>query len=277
MAINLAARRRIATANTSLLRLARASDRTTRTAAAQALGATIQLADLPLLLDDALAESENQSVIQEAVRAACVRMPQSACASLLAERLTSAGDDQQAFLLDQLGVVGGEVALGAVVEAARSDEDSLQDAATKVLGEWLSADAAPALRELAVSLKGGKYGIRVLRGYIRIARQLDMPLADRMAVCRHTLELAERREEKTLVLEVIRRNPAVEGMQLAATLLEEPGLQEAACETIVAIAPKFAETAPAEVKQLLQRVHDTTGRVDIRAQASQLIKSVDAP
>ena len=38
----------------------------------------------------------------------------------------------------------------------------------------------------------GKYRIRALRGYIRIARQLSMTPDERMTVCRQALALAER-------------------------------------------------------------------------------------
>ena len=122
-----------------------------------------------------------------------------------------------------------------VVTAARSSDDAMRDNATRLLGGWLTADAAPALLDLAKTLPEGKYQIRALRGYIRIARQLDMTLAERMTVCRNALAIAERNDDKTLVLEVLKRYPTPEGLQLANSLLEDPDLQAAAKSAIQAI------------------------------------------
>ena len=81
----------------------------------------------------------------------------------------------QSYLLDLLGKVSGPNALAAVVAGAKSADPALKDAATRVLGEWLNADAAPALLDIAQHDPETKYQVRALRGYIRIARQLDVP------------------------------------------------------------------------------------------------------
>ena len=86
-----------------------------------------------------------------------------------------------------------------------SNDDTMQDAATRLLGTWLSADAAPDMLDLAKTLPAGKYQIRALRGYVRIARQLNMTPEERIAVCRNTLAIAKRSDDKGLVFEVIRR------------------------------------------------------------------------
>ena len=97
-------------------------------------------------------------------------------------------------LLDLLGIVGGEKALSGVVVAARSGDDAAQDAATRVLGGWMSPTPLPVLLELD---KAGpeKFRIRCLRGFIRIPRQLDVSLQGRIAMCRDAMlpRLAMRR------------------------------------------------------------------------------------
>jgi len=80
-------------------------------------------------------------------------------------------------LFGVLGKVSGKNALKAVVmSGAMSGDPAVKDAATKVLGEWVNTDAAPALLEIAKHDPDVKYQIRAMRGYIRIARQLENPL-----------------------------------------------------------------------------------------------------
>jgi len=274
LAIELAAQRGTSEATPALLEIARSDDPAARQAALRALGSTVRLAELPALL--AMAEQppseEDAAAIRAAARAACVRMPRTECAALLARRLPEASDDLRTFLLEQLGVVGGPAALAAVVDVARNGNDAGQDAATRVLGEWLTADAAPAMHELARSGGNDKYKIRVLRGYLRLARQLDMPTAERIEVCRNALELAERDDERQLVLDVLRRYHSPAGFPLALQLLDRPALREQACATILAIAAAERETSPQAAAAALQQVVATSRRMAVRQQAAALLE-----
>ena len=67
--------------------------------------------------------------------------------------------------------MGGTNALQAVGKAAKSTDAQLQDISSRLLGEWMTEDAAPVLLELA-KIPSNPYQVRALRGYIRIARQL---------------------------------------------------------------------------------------------------------
>ena len=276
--IELAGRRRVEEAAPQLWRLAE----TGSAEATLALGSTIPAGDFPRLLQMAVggsADSEMTAAAREAVRIACFRLPQQPCVESLAAAAAGADDEASAFLIDQLASVGGEDALRRIAEAAQSDRDALQDAATRVLGEWLSADAAPTLYQLAQSLEEERYQIRALRGYIRIARQLDMPLEARMEVCRNALMLAERADEQQLVLEVLRRNPTLEGLEIAASLLGGDA-REPAASAVVAIAEpllRSAESAAstAQVRAALQQVVAVARRSQTVQAAEQLLQSAE--
>ncbi len=236
-AIGIASKRRIASATPALLQLAKDKDAATRQAAIRALGRTAALENLPGLIDLAVDSigSDDFPTVGAAMKSACVRMPQEDCAEKLATAMTGAPTAARVFLLEQLAVVGGTKALETVVAAAKSNDDAMQDAATRLLGEWLAADAAPAMLDLAKTLTNNKYKIRALRGYIRIARQLSMTTDERMEVCRNALAIADRNDEKALVLEVLRRYPAPAGLQMARSMLENEDLEEAARATITSI------------------------------------------
>jgi hypothetical protein len=246
MAIEVATRRRISAAAPTLLKLAKSDDATARTAAIRALGSTARLEHLSDFIALAINTqgSADLPVMQSALKSACVRMPQEECAEKLAAAMPGASTAAKVLLLEQLTSVGGTTALETVVTAARSNDDAMQDAATRLLGGWLTADAAPAMFDLAKTLPKGKYQIRALRGYIRIARQLKMTPDQRMTVCGNTLAIAERNDDKMLVLEVLKRYPTPEGLQLAKSLLEDQQLQAAARSTIQVITKAIGANGP---------------------------------
>ena len=76
--------------------------------------------------------------------------------------------------------------------------------ATRVLGKWMNVDAAPVLLDLAQTLGDARLRTRTLRGYLRIARQLDLPAERRLAMCEEAFQAAQRDEEKRLAAEVAR-------------------------------------------------------------------------
>ncbi|TWU60486.1 HEAT repeat protein [Rubripirellula tenax] len=236
-AVEVAAKRNIATATPFLLRLTHSDDASMRQSAIQALGRTTTITDLPALIGlmSTSLQSDDSAIVQKTLGAACVRMPQDRCVQTLTSAMSEVSPVARVVLLDQLALVGGTKALGAVVDAAKSNDDTMQDAATRLLGGWLTADAATPLLELSKTLTIRKYQIRVLRGYIRIARQLDMTTRERMEVCRNALAIADRDDERKLVLDVLRRNPTPEGLQMASSLQDNETLRGNVDVTIQAI------------------------------------------
>lgn len=273
MAIDVAAQRKIASAAPSLLELAKSSDATGRVLAIKALGSTAQLENLPDLIALAISVqgSVNFPVLQSSLKSACVRMPQEECAGILAAAMSNASTAARVLLLEQLTSVGGTTALRSVVAAAKSNDDSLRDAGTRLLGTWLTADAAPAMLDLAKTLPDGKYRVRALRGYVRIARQLNMTSDERITVCRNTLAIADRSDDKRLVLEVVGRYPTPEGLSLAASLLSNKDLQQQACSTIVAIADCVAMKAPEQTEKALLQVLELSTDPALKAHAEKAV------
>jgi HEAT repeat protein len=273
MAIDVAAQRKIASAAPALLKLAKSSDAKVRASAIKALGSTARLEDLSDFIALAInaQDPDASSVVQSSLKSACVRMPQEECAARLAAVMPNASTAAKVFLLEQLTSVGGTTALKTVAAAAKSNDDAMQDAATRLLGTWLTADAAPAMLDLAKTLAEGKYKIRALRGYVRIARQLNMTPAERMNVCRNALAIAKRSDDKVLVFEVVRRYPTPEGLDLAASLLSDKDLQQQACSTIVAIAAGVAMKAPEQSEKALLQVLELTTDPALKTNAQKAL------
>ena len=188
---------------------------------------------------------EDAKVAQQALKAASIRMPdREACAAELTAAVNrSAAAPTKQSLLEILGAMGGTRALAAVGAAAKSSDAGLQDTGSRLLGEWMTKDAAPVLLDLATTDKGNKYKVRALRGYIRIARQFVLPRMERAEMCAKAFEAASRPAEQKLVLDVLKRYPNSHTLKVAVNAMQAPELKNEAAEAALAIAKKIGGKA----------------------------------
>ena len=122
LALELIGRRRIQSAVPQLLKLATSADVTLKCAALRALGETVSLEQVPVLVTAVIAARSDteKAETQTALTAACVRMPdRDACARMLTDKLASAPDEAKTVLLEQLGAMGGPVALACLADCAK--------------------------------------------------------------------------------------------------------------------------------------------------------------
>jgi len=195
-------------------------------------------------------DSETAAVAQTALKTAAVRMPdREACAGELAAAVALANTATKSVLLDTLAAVGGTKALAAVGAAAKSPDPALQDVGSRLLGEWMTIDAAPVLLDLAKTSE--RFQVRAVRGYIRIARQFTMTDPERVEMCKNALDAARRPEDQKLVLEVIQRYPNLEMLKLAARAAQIPAVKEDAATAAKAISAKLPNSA--EVRELVSK------------------------
>ncbi len=255
--IQLAGRRRIEGAGAALLKAADDPDAQVRWAALTALGATIEPGDLPLLIRRVAdpQKAEDAEAAEAALRTACIRMAdREACAAKLVAAIGSAPVAVKCKFLEILGAMGGPTALEALGAAAKTADPQLQDAASRLLGAWMTADAAPVLLDVAKSAADAKYKTRALRGYLRIARQLKLPVDQQLAMCREATAVCQRDEEKKLVLEILQRHPSAESLSLVLPFLAHAGVTQEAASAAVAIAEKVIDRNPAAVAKAMQQV-----------------------
>jgi HEAT repeat protein len=249
--IEIVGRRRIG-AVALLLKAIDQQDTAVRMAAIKALGSTATEKELPVLINQVVSpkDSETAEVAQSALKEAAIRMPdRESCAGLIAAALNRGNAGTKTVLLETLAAVGGTKALAAVGAAAKSADPTLQDVSSRLLGEWMTIDAAPVLLDLA---KGtGRYQGRAIRGYIRIARQFTMSDAERVEMCKNALEAARQPAEKKLVLEVVQRYPNVEMLKLAVKAAQSPDTKDDGKAAAQAISQKLRKTD--EVREVLSK------------------------
>ncbi len=272
--IRLAGERRIGTAAAALLKAADDPDAQVRAAAITALGPTIEFRDLPILIARATnpQKPEEAKAAEVALRSACPRMAdREACAEKLVAAMSQAPVAVKCALLEILGAMGGAKAVQAVGAAAKDAAPEIQDVASRLLGEWMTPDAAPVLLELAKTSDNEKFKTRALRGYIRIARQLDLPGGKRIAMCHEAIAIAQRDDEKKLVLQVLARNPSPESLAMVVPHLDNAGLKEEAAKAAVTIGEKIARANPAAVSEAMKKVVEAAGDSDAGKRAKVLL------
>ena len=243
--IDLVGERRI-DAVPALVKALDSADAAVRGAALRSLGEIVPAKNLSVLVSQVVApkHAEDAPVAQQALKAASIRMPdREACAQELAKALESSPPPTQIVLLDILGAVGGTKSLSVLSAAAKGSDPQLQDASSRLLGEWMTIDAAPVLLDLAKTAPGEKYQARALRGYLRIARQFVMPQQQRDEMCQKAFEACRHPAEQKLVLEVLKRYPSQETLKLAVNALQIPELKDEATAAVLAIAPKLGGKA----------------------------------
>ena len=231
------------------------ADPAVRSAALISLGETVALQNLSALVSQVVdpKHPEDAPIAEKALKAASIRMPdREACATELATAIEqSKSIATKGVLLDILGAMGGPKALATIGAAAGSKDAQLQDISSRLLGEWMTEDAAPVLLDLAKA-PGNQYQIRALRGYIRIARQFVLPEAQRAEMCQKAFEAARQPAEKKLVLDVLKRYPSVETLKQAVSAMQVPELKDDATQAVLAIAPKLKGNGE-EVQALLAK------------------------
>ncbi|MBR5244032.1 MAG: hypothetical protein IKW13_07345, partial [Thermoguttaceae bacterium] len=166
------------------------------------------------------------------------------------------------------------------------------DKATQILGEWNTPSDAEGVADVCLKIaqqaRDAKYHSRGIRGYVRIPRQFDMPVARKIEMCKIAFETARRAEDKALIFEVFKRNIVAENVVAALEYAKYAEYKEVACETAVFVAEKIRVSQPewkwdaqtddaAKAKagkdliDSMKRVVDTTSNADLKARAQKLL------
>ncbi len=264
--------RGIAGAVDLLCEAAAGQDSQHRLVAIEALGRTIPAERLEFLTSRLLSSSGDElAAVTSALRTACTRLGDSeTCAQQLVQCLARSEESNRFTLLELLGIVGGPTALSAVSQAAEDADPETLDTVTRILGAWMTPDAAPLLLELARRQIPDKFRVRGLRGYIRILRQFDMTRQQRIEMCQQAMPMAERPEERLLMLDALLRMPGAETLQLATTQLDQPEVRDRACEVCLLLSNNLTQQHPQAVTEAMDKVLGVTENTTFQGYAKHL-------
>ncbi len=275
--VELAGRRRTGAAQPFLVALLEADDPRLRQAAIGSLGQILAPEDLEILAERLVRPKAEEDLpsLKEAVRLVCVRAAdREKAAEVLVATLPKASLEVKHFLYELLGIVGGQNALNALAEVAFDPQ--FQDLVTRVLGQWQGPAAAPLLYRIATEAADQRFRVRALRGYVRIARQFDLPAEQKLAMLRSALSLAERDEERILAVQALSRIHTVEALELATAQLSQEPLKPHAAQTILGLAERLAPSHPEQVRRALEAVVESVQEPTVRKQAETLMQAVPA-
>ena len=232
-------------------------DKGVRAAAFMALGNTVPPSQLNVLIAQVVSpkRAEDLEAAILSLKTAAIRMPdQEDCASKLSGASNAATASTKVALLEIIGAVGGKKALQTIEQAAKTDDAQLKDVSSKLLGEWMTIDAAPVLLNLAKTGPADKYQVRALKGYIRIARQFVKNESEKAAMFSNAFDSARQPAEQKLVIDNLKAFPSIDTLKLAVRIAQSPELKEEASLAAIAISEdkKFAGK-PEEAKDILAK------------------------
>ena len=180
-------------------------------------------------------------------------------------------------LLRILRSAGGAAALKTVRGALDDRSAEVRDAAFRALCEWPTADALPAVAELARTARGATQKVLPLRAYIRLAAQQVAPPDKLVASLKDALALTSRDAEKRLVLSALGNIASAESLALVTPYLDSATLKEEACLAAVAIAEKIVQSSPKQVAPAMQQVAKRTANRQLAARANALARRARRP
>ena len=270
--------RRATSAAPLLLQAAREADPEVRLAALKTLAELAGPAEIPALLESLAkaAAPEDLEATERALGAAFGRSgnPDS-CAEKLIALLPEARPGLKQAVLRLLQSLGGSKACQAVLAAATDADPEVRGAAFGLLGEWQTAEVVPDLLRLAQTAAEPTDRLLCLRSYLRLAGNKDVPVDQRLAMCRQAGPLIQRPEEKKLLLGVLGGIPAPDALSLVTPYLADPATQQEASAAVLAIAEQLAQGSDAaKALEPLQKVAQTASGADLARRAEALLAKI---
>jgi len=267
--------RKIGDATPVLLPLLSTAEDSVRLAVIEALGNTVSGENIEVLIEQ-LSQSNSDAefqAIQSSLRVVSHRtVDQDVVATKLAAIYPDAPLRTQCALLELFGALGGGVAIAAVQNALANPAEEIQDTASRVLGEWQDPAAAPVLLSIMQSQVNDRFKTRALRGYIRIVRQMDVSNDHRFNMSMQALALAQRNEEKLLLVEALGRIPTPASLAKISEFLDQPTFAELAATSAISVGRAILTQKPAEVAAAMRKILEVTKNAETRHQAEELLQ-----
>lgn len=238
-ALALMGRRRMTMAVPALLKTVGKADTRVRPEIIKKVGELGGPAELPALLDllGRLDNSQDLNAARQALGDVCSKAkdPKS-CTGELAAQIEKVKPAQKIVLLRVLSGIGGQVALEAVREAVDDSNRDVRSAAIRALGAWPSADAAPHLLALAKATDDAAEKTLCLRSYLNLAGRRDLPVGQRLSMCREAAAVIQQDDEKKMLLGTLGGIQSPEALGLITPHLDSAATRQEAALAALRVA-----------------------------------------
>ncbi len=184
-------------------------------------------------------------------------------------------------LLRALGRIGDETAL-PMLRAGLKDRDSqVRTAAIRALASWPSAEPMEDLRDLARGAEEEQHKVLALRGYIKMIEHAEQAAGQKVQLYSEAMGMAERVDEKRLVLAGLASVAHIEALKVAESYLTDSDLKNEAAVAAVAIADEMNEADEIDdeadrqyVLSVLRKVVETSENESTVEEAQELIDRI---
>jgi len=250
------------------------ADKTVRQAAIKALGATVKLPDLGRLAEFLLKAPgpAERTAAEEAIAAASAGIAdKDACADKLLALLAGADIEGKSALLRTLSQIGGPKALASVCAAMKDPSQEIQDVAARALSNWTTAEAMDELAAIAKDSSNQKHKVLALRGYVRQIGLSDARPDQKLGMCDKAMRLADRDDERKLVLGALGGISTPQALDRALSYLDQPGLNSEAASAAIAVAWRLLRADPAAVARAMTKVAAAAKNPGVKKRAEDLL------
>ena len=241
----------------ALLAAAADADRTVKREAMKALGALADAKALPALvgmLVKATSGADLRRIAQTLGKVVGrVADPDAAAAPLLAA-LPKAEGKTRGALLAVIGRVPSDKALAAL-RAATKEEGDPQDAAIRALAAWPDPRPMADLLAIARAAKSTTHKVLALRGFVAMAAMPSKrPMADTVKLFADAMKLAERPDDKKMVLAALAGIHHAAALDVALPCCADPALEAEAVAATLAIVKAVRKTHRKEAAAALDKL-----------------------
>ena len=273
------ARRRVASAVQTLVWAAMDQSGTVRAAAFESLGELANETDLPALLDLLVNETQNEAreAAQDAVVAICLRLDdENRRAEPVLAVFSGTNPTVKASLIRVLGRLQGPRALSSIRAAVGDHEAEVQDAAVRALAKWDDPIVLDDLLQIARTGAKQNHQVLALRGYVRLVRlPSDREPLETLDMLDGAMQLAQRPQEKKLVLSAVADVIHLDALAVAAGCLDDEALRNEAAASVVNIAGPLSAAHYQQAVAAVESVLALQISDGVRAQADQTLESIE--
>ena len=175
-------------------------------------------------------------------------------------------------LLRSLRTAGGPMALNTIRAAMLDNDPQAKDTALHIVCDWPTPDALNLIVELVRTPPTKTVKILALRGLVRLVSQENAPDTKKFDTLKTAMALADRDEERQLVLTPWATSPRPMPSALVGSHLDNPALREEVCLAAVTIAKKLADSRDPQVATVMKQVAKLTANKELAARANAIAR-----
>ena len=188
-------------------------------------------------------------------------------------------------LLQALGRIGDEGGLGTLRAGLKDNDSRIETAAVRALASWPTDEPMSDLKTIAQEADSDTHRILALRGYIRMLDlDGDRPEKETAKMYGQALLLAERAEEKKLILAGLANVVHVEALRIVEPYLGEAEVRSEAAAAAARIGAEVDEREQIEdeaarqyVKAMMDKVISVSQDETAIEMAQKVIENINAP